>query len=86
MITGALCGSEISGTCGALLSVAKRLSSTRSSSTSSSGLMSMDSATAPISSEAVSEAMAPNVAPAWNTTKANSPPCASISVNTGRSW
>lgn len=25
-------------------------------------------------------------APAWNTTKANSPPCASSSVNTGRSW
>lgn len=86
MITGADCGSEISCACGAVFSVAKRLSSTRSSSTSSSGLISMDKATAPISSDAISAGIARKPAPAWNTTKANSPPCASSSVNTGRSW
>ena len=45
----------------------------------------MDTATAPISSEAVSAGNTRAPAAAWNTTKANSPPCASSRVNTGRS-
>ena len=50
-----------------------------------SGPSSIDSATAPISSEAVSGGSTRAPAAAWNTTKANSPPCASSRVNTGRS-
>ena len=41
---------------------------------------------APISSEAVSAFKTRAPAAAWNTTKANSPPWASSSVNTGLSW
>jgi hypothetical protein len=46
----------------------------------------MDSATAPISSDAVSAENTWAPAAAWNTTKANSPPWASSTANTGRSW
>ena len=45
----------------------------------------MDRATAPISSEAVGADSTWAPAAAWKTTKANSPPCASSSVMTGRS-
>ena len=83
-MVGALCGSEISSIRGVFPAMKRGISS-RSIATSSSGLISIEIATAPISSDAISGVSTREPAAAWNTTKANSPPCASSSVNTGRS-
>ena len=87
MMIGASCGSLISG-----IGVPRDSNSrssrgaiTRSANTSSSGLSSIDSATVAISSDDAPVLITPACAAAWNTTKPNSPPCASRMMNTGRS-
>ena len=87
MTIGASCGSLISGTtmpC-ARTSRWSRGAITRSAITSSSGLSSIDSATVATSSDDAPALITPACAAAWNTTKPNSPPCASRMMNTGRS-
>ena len=64
---------------------AKRLSSSLSISTSTSGPISMDRATAATSMDEMLWWNTLYCAAVWNTTKANSPPWASSRVNTGRS-
>ena len=57
----------------------------RSAATSSSGVSSIEIATAATSSDEVGASITPAPAAVWNTTKPNSPPCASRMMNTGRS-
>ena len=85
MITLASCCSEISSIAVAPRRAVARQQPACRAATSSSGVSSIESATAPIRSDAT-PAAARRPGAAWNTTKANSPPCASSSVNTGRSW
>src|SRR5574343_1893400 len=84
MMVGAFWGSDSSGM-GLWAARAKRGNHHRLVAVNNSGLTTMDKANAPTSSDAESALMAFTPAAAWNTTNANSPPCASNSTSTGRS-
>ena len=85
MITGACCGSFISAAAARRPERVSRGVHQRSAATSSSGVSSIDSVTAAISSDDTGVEITPACAAVWNTTKPNSPPCASSMTKTGRS-
>jgi hypothetical protein len=80
MITGAACGSLSSAGRGAplwLACLARRGTHQRSATSSSKGVSNIDTATEATRKDAVWASITPACCAAWNTTKPNSPPCAS---------